>query len=91
LWQRLWVAELFISDRTAQKITQRHGITPDEVRDAIVCTAGLTYVWQNDLARGLRAIVQANIRGRRVLLVLYPARRAEDDEWHLGSAYPVRE
>jgi hypothetical protein len=38
---RIWVAELRISRRTAQKIAQVHGITEDELRDAVECVRGL--------------------------------------------------
>ncbi|HEX5348517.1 MAG TPA: hypothetical protein VFW64_15655 [Pseudonocardiaceae bacterium] len=38
---RIWVAELRINRRTAQKIAQVHGITEDELRDAVECVRGL--------------------------------------------------
>ncbi|MGH4006737.1 MAG: hypothetical protein ACRDTH_00960 [Pseudonocardiaceae bacterium] len=38
----VWVARLSISRRTARKITQLHGITEIEVRDAIECVRGLS-------------------------------------------------
>ncbi len=74
----VWVAELHISDRTAQKIVQTHRITPDEVREAVVGVVGLRYVWSEDPERG-----------RRVLIVLYPRESTMGDEWNLGSAYSV--
>lgn len=86
---KVWVAKLHISDRTAQKIIQRHRITPDEVTDAIVGVVGLRYVWSEDPERGKRAIIETAIRGRRVLVVLYPRDSVVVDEWSLGSAYWV--
>ncbi|MGH3939472.1 MAG: hypothetical protein ACRDTG_12735 [Pseudonocardiaceae bacterium] len=86
----VWVAKLHISHRTAQKIIQRHGITPDEVRESVVGVVGLCYVWNEDPERGERAIVETTIRGRRVLVVLYPTENTMGDEWNLGSAYSVR-
>ena len=49
---KVWVAKLHISDRTAQKIIQRHGVTPDEVIEAIVGVVGLRYVWSENPERG---------------------------------------
>lgn len=61
--KRLWVARLNISQATARKIINRHAITPDEVRGAVECVEGLTYVWDHHPDRGERAIVTALIRG----------------------------
>lgn len=72
---KVWVAKLHISDRTAQKIIQRHGVTPDEVIEAIVGVVGLRYVWSENPERGERAVIETVIRGRRVLVVLYPRER----------------
>lgn len=84
----LWVAVLHISDRTAEKIHSKHWITPDEVRQAVVCVTGLDYGWDDDPERGMRALVDCRIRGARVIVVLYPATEPPDDVYHLGSAYP---
>jgi hypothetical protein len=86
---RIWVARLTISERTAEKIIRRHRITPDEVIEAVVCVEGLAFTWHRHPDRGLRAIVQTFIRGRRALVVLYPAGDAFGDVWRLGSAYFV--
>lgn len=89
--QRLWVARLHISERTAQKIVSVHHITPGEVRDAVELRAGLVYTWHEHPERGLRALVETVIRGRRTIVVLYPVAGAVlGDEYNLGSAYPAR-
>lgn len=89
--ERLWVARLHISERTAQKITSVHHITSQEVRDAVELRTGLTYVWDEHPERGRRALVETPIRGRRTIVVLYPVAGAPlGDEYHLGSAYPDR-
>ena len=69
--ERLWVARLHISERTAQKITSVHHITPQEVRDAVELQAGLIYAWNEHPKRGRRALVEVFIRGRRTIVVLY--------------------
>jgi hypothetical protein len=85
----MWVAELLISDRTAAKIIGLHNIHPDEVREAVVAVAGLQWARDIDELRGPRVLVQAEIRGKSVLLVLYDADHPLGDAWHLGSAFFV--
>jgi hypothetical protein len=48
----LWIAHLLISDRTAEKIINVHGIHPDDVRDAVVCVPGLRFSWDTRRDRG---------------------------------------
>ena len=84
----LWVAKLVISPETAAKLSSLHGLSADEVRDAIVCVAGLSYVWDDDPDRGLRPLVQVVIRARAVIVVLYPLEDPLGDAYALGSAYP---
>lgn len=83
----VWVAELYVSVRTRQKIIRRHEISEDEVRDAVVCVPGLDYTSHIHAERGFRVIVRTRIRGRPALIVLYPAESIFGDSWHLGSAY----
>ena len=86
----IWVADLKISRATAEKISQKHHITGQEVRDAVVCVRGLQFTWDDDPERGLRAIVQTVIRVP-VEVVLYPRPTdAYGDAWSLGSVYPRR-
>lgn len=37
----VWIAKLYISQRTEQKINQLHRLTADEIRTAVVCVRGL--------------------------------------------------
>ncbi len=85
----LWVAELAISARTADKIRSKHNIEPDEVRQALVCVAGLEFTWHKDEERGERALVAVALRGRPALAVLYEAEHPMGDSWNLGSIYFV--
>jgi hypothetical protein len=87
---KIWVADLKISSATADKISREHGLSADEVRDRVVCVAGLRFSWDLHPQRGWRAIVETRIRHRRCLVVLYPLPQdAFGDAWNLGSAYPV--
>jgi hypothetical protein len=85
----LWVAELRISRATARKLASKHGLEAEEVREAVQCVTGLRFIWDRHPQRGLRAIVETRIRGKTVLVVLYPAEHPLGDAFNLGSAYPL--
>jgi hypothetical protein len=85
----IWVAELRISDRTAAKLSSKHGLRACDVRDAVQCVYGLPFAWENHPERGRRVIVEATVAGRRTLVVLYPVGSLAGDVWNLGSAYQI--
>jgi SpoU rRNA methylase family enzyme len=87
--RKLWVARLEVSPATAEKITGRHSLEIQAIRDAVECISGLVYVWHVDPERGERAIVQIRLEEQRVLVVLYDAQDPMGDVYHLGSAYRV--
>lgn len=71
----------------AEKIQSKHGITPQEVRDA--CQAPSRYrkaAWHQHEKHGLRVIVFGDARpGRTIKVILYPVDIA-DGTWRLGTA-----
>lgn len=81
----VWIAELQVSDRTAQKLIHKHRITVEEVESATVGVPGLQGAWDNDPERGRRLLLLVTIRGRQALVVLYPT--SDPYVWNLGSAY----
>ena len=81
---------MHISPATRTKISSKHGVDADEVRSHIECIERLFYVWDDDPERGLRAIVQFNLRSQSCLAVLYPSPDLPEDEYWLGSVYPRR-
>lgn len=84
--ESIWVAELKISARTAEKIRQVHRIEPDDVRDKVLCVEGLDFVWDySEPQGGWRAIVEVRLSRGTMLVVLFPT--SEEDTWNLGSAY----
>jgi hypothetical protein len=85
----MWVAQLAVSPRTAQKIAQRHGITEAEVRDSVQCVRGLYGRWDENPEHGRRALIDVVIRDRPTTIVLYPAAHPMGDTWKLGSVYFV--
>jgi hypothetical protein len=86
--RELYVRELRISRRVAEKILAKHGLHEDEIRATIEEQGGWSFVWHRHPVRGWRAIVQATIRDTECLIVLYPANDELADVWNLGSAYP---
>jgi hypothetical protein len=88
--ESLWVAILIVSPATRAKLSSKHNLDSDEVQDAVVCVAGLSFRWDDDPERGRRALVEANIRGLTVIVVLYPVLDPSGDVYALGSAYPRR-
>ncbi|WP_131744993.1 hypothetical protein [Frankia sp. Cppng1_Ct_nod] len=85
--QRIWVAVLRVSPAVRAKLSSKHGLDAKEVAAALVGVDKLVAAWDDDPERGRRAMVEAWLGARRVLVVLYPTR--EDGEWNLGSAYPI--
>jgi hypothetical protein len=86
--QTIWVARLDVSAATATKISSKHGLEAADVRQAIVGVPGIPFKWDNDPARGGRAILEVLIQGQTVAVVLYPVEDPLGDRWALGSAYP---
>jgi hypothetical protein len=82
---RLWVARLYVSERTRAKISSKHGLDVDDIRAHLVGALGLRGVWQHHPVRGLRALVEVYLGDQRVIVVLYPA--DEPDAFHVASAY----
>ena len=87
--ERIWVAGLSISPRVSNKINDAHNISDGEVRDAVVCVAGLSGRWDEHPTRGLRALLDTTIRDRPVTVVVYPRDHPMGDAWSLGSVYFV--
>lgn len=80
---------MLVSEATARKLAQKHGLEANDVVSAVQCRPGLRVVWNTHPDRGTRAIIETFIGGRRVLVVLYPVQGDPfGDTFHLGSAYP---
>lgn len=83
----IWIAELRISRRTADKLRRVHHIDPDEVRQSLVGVPGLVYAANVHPIYGWRALMIIAVRSRRTLVVLFPT--VDADVWNLGSAYHI--
>lgn len=85
----MWVARLYASPTTRQKLVEKHQLVVEDIEDAVLCVSGLPYTWHEHPERGGRALIEVTIRSQRVLVVLYPAEDPLGDAWNLGSAYPL--
>lgn len=88
----IWIAHLLISERIANKIVERHGISPDEVRAAVEKVTGLDFSWVYEPERSRLnpyVIVRTQIQERDALVVIYPTDDPMDQEWRLASVYYV--
>ena len=83
----LEVVDLFISQRTAEKLLRTHGIHADEVRAALVNVGRLVFWWVEDGEQGQRAYIPIALQGKEAVAVLYPAEGQLGTSWNLGSAY----
>ncbi len=83
-----WIARLYSSEQTARKISGRHGLRVCDVRDAVVCQAGLGARPHRHPQRGLRLYIDVVIDGWPVLVVVRP-HEYQIDEYYLVSAYRV--
>jgi hypothetical protein len=83
----LEVSELRISERTAQKLLEKHALRADDVRAAVEGVGRLPFSWTYDDERGWRAIIITAVREQECVVVLYPATGELGTVWNLGSAY----
>jgi hypothetical protein len=67
---------------------RQHGLTAQEIRDAIVCVRGLPFTWDRDPDRGWRVLVETQVRDRNYVVVLYPVDDPLSGVFSLGTAYP---
>lgn len=85
--ERIWVAELLVTDPVASKIRSRHGLDPGEVRDALVGLRGVSGLWHHDPVRGTRLLVELSISSVPAPVVLYPVESPLGDVWALATAF----
>ena len=88
--RRLRIRELYISEKTAQKLKAKHGIDPEAARNAIEGLDGYHCRWIGDgVTEPERVLLVRMIDGVACICILFPVHNGDDDEcWHLGSAYP---
>lgn len=84
--RRFYFAALEISPAVATKIQSKHGVTPDEVREALDNYEHARWDYSDE--RGVRLLVIGRTsRGRTIKIVLQPVHGSEGD-WRLRTAMP---
>lgn len=85
--EQVYIADIDCSPGILAKINSKHGVTLDEVREAILAPSRLrraAWIWDAD--RGSRLVAEGVARsGRHVRVVLYPVDTA-DGTWRLATA-----
>jgi hypothetical protein len=85
-----YIAEIRISHAVASKIKQKHNITPEQLRSAVILNPSLITKPIYTGKHGFRLFVEGYLEdGRYFLAVLYPHIR-NDNVWRLGTAYTKR-
>jgi hypothetical protein len=85
--KRFYFAVVDISPAVATKIQSKHGVTPDEAREA--CGGYQQARWTYSDDRGLRlSVVGVTASGRRLKLILQPVDEG-DGVWRLRTAMPA--
>lgn len=74
-----------VSENVERKINQLHHLQVDDVLDVLEAPEHMA--WDDDAGRGRRLLVVGTLRGKRVLVVLYPI-PGRPNEWRLATAYP---
>lgn len=87
----VYIGYVEISAEMAQKLMTKHGVLPEEVRDA--CQSPNRYRharWDDDPRHGLRLLVVGETReGRRLKIVLQPVDET-DGMWRLRTAFEAK-
>jgi len=88
VWPDTYIAEVWISETVAQKILQKHNVSPDEVREAVVMCSLRRAKWQlRKPEMAWRLLVEGDTAaGRQLFVVLYPV-SGQDGCWRLGTAF----
>ncbi len=91
--RQVYVAQIECSPKIREKINSLHGVTLDEVKEAVLFPARpLRTRWiepSEEDPRGPRLAVESlTLLGRRIAVVLYPVDEA-DGTWRLATAVPM--
>ena len=86
----VYIAEIRISDAIEQKIREKHNVTGDEVREALILRRDVRAAWEHDPQRGSRVLALGHTYQRRLIFAaLYPV-DPQDGVWNLGTARSPR-
>ena len=80
-----WIGEIRFRPEVAEKLWDKHELTPEDVRQAVACGAHDRYSWDNDPDYGLRLILEGSDTRGRLRAYLRPIDR-EDGLWECLTA-----
>ena len=80
----VYIGWISISPAVAEKIQTKHGITPDEVREA--CSGHTVAKWEVHPEHGRRLLVIGTTGGGRTLKVVLQPIDPRDGTWRLRTA-----
>jgi hypothetical protein len=81
----VYIAVVEIDSSCEYKIRNKHGITGDEVREAIILTPVSAY-WEDSAVHGLRLLVTGSTRDRREVFAVLQPLDPTDGAWALRTA-----
>ena len=86
----LYFGQIECPETVIAKINSKHGLTEQDVRDAVQWPARpirAFWIGLDDDPRGPRAVaIATTLDGRRIKVVLYPADGPFEGTWRLGTA-----
>ena len=86
----LYLGQIDCPDQVVQKINSKHGITEQDVRDAVQWPARpieVYWIGLDDDPRAARAVAIGDTADqRRITVVLYPVDGPFEGTWRLGTA-----
>jgi hypothetical protein len=88
----IYLGDILCPAPVVEKINLKHGVSEDEVREAVQWPARPKAYWigLDDDPRGPRAVAVGRTRAGRLLqVVLYPVGDSAEGTWRLGTAVVV--
>ena len=81
-----WIGEISCSDATGDKLIAKHGVTIDEVREAVCWGAADEARWHDHPEHGRRLVVKGSTYGGRLLIVVLAPVDRVDGRWECKTA-----
>jgi hypothetical protein len=85
--ESVYIGWVEISPAMAEKLQSKHGVTPDDVRDA--CSLPIRPRWNNHPKHGYRLLLTGRTRHGTLLKVILQPVDVRDGTWRLRTAFPA--
>jgi uncharacterized DUF497 family protein len=84
----VWIGVIVITPSTESKINEKHQVTFDEVRQAVLAGAATEARWHQHEVYGRRLLARGETAaGRQLIVTLVPTDR-EEETWECKTARP---